>query len=79
MTSERLLNSGATATGAPVNVTPPRLWQVEIGGCIESTPAVWGGKIWFGTRDGGIHALFPADQVAQPTAVAPEPVVPPAG
>ncbi len=43
-------------------VQPTELWKVDIGGCIESTPAVWGGKMWFGTRDGGIHALFPADQ-----------------
>ena len=25
-------------------VLPPELWQVEIGGCIESTPAVWQGR-----------------------------------
>ena len=63
---------------ADTTVTPPELWKVEIGGCIESTPAVWGGKIWFGTRDGGIHALFPADQVAAPPAGT-ESVAPPAG
>jgi PQQ-like domain len=38
-------------------VDPPPLWDVKIGGCIESTPAVWQGRIYFGTRDGGIHAL----------------------
>jgi len=38
-------------------VDPPALWDVKIGGCIESTPAVWNGRIYFGTRDGGMHAL----------------------
>ncbi|HEX7096060.1 MAG TPA: PQQ-binding-like beta-propeller repeat protein, partial [Acidimicrobiales bacterium] len=38
-------------------VQPPELWQVEIGGCIESTPAVWNGRLYFGTRAGGFHAF----------------------
>jgi outer membrane protein assembly factor BamB len=31
---------------------PPLLWTVRLGGCIESTPAVWGGLIHVGARDG---------------------------
>jgi hypothetical protein len=42
---------------ADTTVTPPQLWVVEIGGCIESTPAVWNGRLYFGTRAGGFHAL----------------------
>ena len=38
-------------------VQPPELWSVEIGGCIESTPAVWHGRIFFGTRAGRFWAL----------------------
>jgi outer membrane protein assembly factor BamB len=38
-------------------VAPPELWSVEIGGCIESTPAVWNGRLYFGTRAGGFHAI----------------------
>ncbi len=33
-------------------VEPPTLWQVSLGGCIESTPAVWRGGIYVGTRAG---------------------------
>jgi outer membrane protein assembly factor BamB len=38
-------------------VEPPELWQVELGGCIESTPAVWDGRIYVGTRAGFVHAV----------------------
>jgi outer membrane protein assembly factor BamB len=38
-------------------VEPPPLWSVELGGCIESTPAVWKGGIWVGTRGGRFFAL----------------------
>lgn len=38
-------------------VEPPLLWEVELGGCIESTPAVWDGRIVVGTRAGYIYAL----------------------
>ena len=31
---------------------PPELWSVPLGGCIESTPAVWKGRIHVGTRAG---------------------------
>jgi hypothetical protein len=42
---------------ADTTVAPPQLWQIEIGGCIESTPAVWNGRMYFGTRAGGFHAI----------------------
>ena len=38
-------------------IEPPELWQVELGGCIESTPAVWGGAIYLGTRAGRVLAV----------------------
>jgi outer membrane protein assembly factor BamB len=38
--------------------SPPRhLWTLKIGGCIESTPAVWNGIAYVGTRAGGFHAV----------------------
>jgi len=37
--------------------TPPELWSVELGGCIESTPAVWNGRIYVGTRAGYVYSL----------------------
>jgi outer membrane protein assembly factor BamB len=36
---------------------PPELWALPIGGCIESTPAVWHGMIWVGTRAGGFYGI----------------------
>lgn len=39
------------------DVEPPELWRVELGGCIESTPAVWRGGIYVGTRAGRMYAL----------------------
>lgn len=38
-------------------VRPPERWQVKVEGCIESTPAVWKGVIYVGTRNGAVHAL----------------------
>jgi outer membrane protein assembly factor BamB len=46
-------------------VQPPELWQIEIGGCIESTPAVWHGQIFFGTRAGQVHAVTGPPRRAQ--------------
>ena len=31
--------------------------QVELGGCIEATPAVWDGRIYIGTRNGHLYVL----------------------
>ncbi|MGI9603523.1 MAG: PQQ-binding-like beta-propeller repeat protein [Acidimicrobiales bacterium] len=39
------------------STTPVELWSVNLGGCIESTPAVWDGGIYVGTRGGQFHAL----------------------
>ena len=39
------------------DVEPPELWSLELGGCIESTPAVWRGSIYVGTRAGRIFAI----------------------
>jgi outer membrane protein assembly factor BamB len=33
-------------------VDPPEVWTIALGGCIESTPAVWKGRIYVGTRGG---------------------------
>jgi hypothetical protein len=38
-------------------VLPPQLWEISIGGCIESTPAVWQGRLFFGTRAGRFWAV----------------------
>jgi outer membrane protein assembly factor BamB len=36
---------------------PRELWRIELGGCIEATPAVWKGMIFVGTRAGGMYAI----------------------
>ena len=36
---------------------PPQIWELELGGCIESTPAVWRGGIYVGTRGGRFFAI----------------------
>lgn len=38
-------------------VDPPLLWTVKLDGCIESTPAVWEGRLYVGTRGGKFHAI----------------------
>ncbi|MGV3759910.1 MAG: PQQ-binding-like beta-propeller repeat protein [Actinomycetota bacterium] len=38
-------------------VDPPELWQVDLGGCIEATPAVWDGRIYIGSRNGHLYVL----------------------
>ncbi len=39
------------------SVAPPELWNVTLEGCIESTPAVWNGRIFVGTRAGRFYAM----------------------
>jgi outer membrane protein assembly factor BamB len=39
------------------SVAPPELWAVELEGCIESTPAVWQGRIFVGARGGRFYAI----------------------
>ena len=38
-------------------IEPPKLWEIELSGCIESTPALWKGQIVVGTRAGYIYAV----------------------
>ncbi|MFD0971984.1 PQQ-binding-like beta-propeller repeat protein [Plantactinospora endophytica] len=42
---------------ADTTAAPKPLWKIKLGGCIESTPAVWKGRIYVGTRAGGFHAV----------------------
>jgi hypothetical protein len=42
----------------PNHTSEPRLlWHLHVGGIIESTPAVWHGWIYVGSRDGGIYGI----------------------
>jgi outer membrane protein assembly factor BamB len=36
---------------------PPQLWSVKLQGCIESTPAVWNGRLYVGARGGKFYAI----------------------
>jgi outer membrane protein assembly factor BamB len=36
---------------------PTELWNLTLGGCIESTPAVWHGMMWVGTRAGKFFGI----------------------
>ena len=38
-------------------VEPTELWSMSLGSCIESTPAVWKGTIYVGTRGGHMYAI----------------------
>jgi outer membrane protein assembly factor BamB len=38
-------------------VEPEMLWSIGLGGCVESTPAVWRGSIYVGTRAGFIVGM----------------------
>jgi len=41
-----------------VRVVPEELWALPLDeGCIESTPAVWNGRIVVGTRLGGVYGI----------------------
>lgn len=39
--------------------SPAKMWDVQVGAgsCIESTPAVWAGRMYVGSRDGFFYAL----------------------
>lgn len=39
------------------SVEPVKRWGVQLGGCIEATPAVWNGRIYVGSRGGYFHAI----------------------
>lgn len=36
---------------------PPEMWSVALEGCVESTPAVWDGRIFVGARGGKFYAI----------------------
>lgn len=38
-------------------IQPPQLWAVRLQGCVESTPAVWEGRIFVGARGGRFYAI----------------------
>jgi outer membrane protein assembly factor BamB len=42
---------------ADTTAEPTELWSVELEGCIESTPAVWHGRLFVGTRAGSFYAI----------------------
>ena len=37
--------------------TPSPLWTVQLPANIESTPALWKGRLYVGTRDGYFYAM----------------------
>jgi len=37
--------------------TPTKRWSIELAGCLESTPAVWDGRIFIGSRSGTFFAV----------------------
>ncbi len=39
------------------NVDPPERWSLELGSCIESTPAVYDGSLYVGTRGGKVFGV----------------------
>jgi outer membrane protein assembly factor BamB len=47
---------------------PTQRWEVALGGCIESTPAVWKGRIFVGTRAGKFFSLGDDGTLTSPTA-----------
>jgi outer membrane protein assembly factor BamB len=36
---------------------PTRLWGMNLGGCVESTPASWKGVVYVFDRQGHLHAI----------------------
>ena len=38
-------------------IEPPKLWDLQLEGCIESTPAVWDGQLFVGSRTGTFYAV----------------------
>jgi outer membrane protein assembly factor BamB len=39
------------------SVQPTELWSVDLEGCVESTPAVWKGRLFVGARGGRFYAI----------------------
>ncbi|MEM9135028.1 MAG: PQQ-binding-like beta-propeller repeat protein [Actinomycetota bacterium] len=42
---------------------PTELWSIQVGGCLESTPAVWDGWIYVGSRDGRFYAVSDCEAI----------------
>ena len=36
---------------------PREVWRVPLPGCVESTPVVWRGQVFVGSRDGFLHGV----------------------
>ena len=47
---------------------PTELWSVSLGACIEATPALWKGALYFATRGGRFFKLSDAGTLPSPTA-----------
>jgi outer membrane protein assembly factor BamB len=45
-------------------VPPPLEWNLNLGNCVESTPAVWHGWLYVGTREGYIYGIADRGTVA---------------
>ena len=45
---------------ADPRVEPALLWKLHFNGCVESTPAVWDGWLYFGTRQGYLYGIADA-------------------
>ena len=43
------------------NAEPTLEWNLDLGDCIESTPAVWHGWLYVGTREGYLYGIADAD------------------
>ncbi len=39
------------------HAAPVELWTIRAGGCVESSPAIWKGRLYFGTRNGTFISL----------------------
>ena len=42
---------------ADTHAAPTQLWNMKVGGCVESTPAMWKGVLYFADRWGKLHAI----------------------
>ncbi|MCP3995990.1 MAG: PQQ-like beta-propeller repeat protein [bacterium] len=52
------IDSGFRAYDITDPLNPQEMWESRVtGGCIESTPAVWNGRVYVGSRDGFFYAL----------------------
>jgi hypothetical protein len=52
-------------------VRPPLRWSLDLGDCIESTPAVWQGWLYVGTREGFFYGI--ADDGTPAPVASPQP------